>query len=385
MERLALIGVSHRRGGAAALEAWQQYFDADRLANLRALGFAEWVPLVTCNRWDVLVGLESTLDIDEARRRLTPPGQHWRPYAYVGDGALEQISRIAASLDSLNPGEDQIMAQVREAFKVAQSAGSTGKITSFAMHTALRIAKRVRREVALAPVNTSLFSLARPRLEQVLPPCARVAVIGAGDMGTLAAKSLADQAGVELLIVNRSPERARQLAKHLQARCMSLEQFLQHPPPLEALVCTTPVAHLINAPVLQQLPELRIIIDLGLPRNVDHHAAAARGLEVLDVDSLQSAGAARRDALMRKLAEAEQLVQDEVEAAVLEWTERQLGPAIKKLRDWYLETIGDALEPAEAAKLAHKFAHVPIKGLRAVAREHGLEAAQTFLEESGLV
>ncbi|HEX7023118.1 MAG TPA: glutamyl-tRNA reductase [Trueperaceae bacterium] len=381
MERFALIGVSHRRGGAAALEAWQHTFDADTLG---ALGFRERVTLSTCNRWDLLTVLPEGLSVEEARRRLTPAGQTARPYAYVGEGALEQLTRVAASLDSLNPGEDQIMAQVRAAFAEAQEAATVGPTLSFAFRAALRIAKRVRREVPLAPLHTSLFSLARPQLEQVLPPSSVVAVLGAGEMGALAARALAGLAGVRLLVVNRSPERGRQLAEELGAESLALGDFLGLPPRVQALVCATPVAGLVDGALLDKLGPPRLVVDLGVPRNLHPGAAEGRGVDVLDVDSLQRAGSARREALSGRLAEAEGIVREELDLAMAEWTERQLGPSIKRLRDWYLATIGDALPAEEAARLAHKFAHVPVKGLRAVAREHGLEAARTFLAETGL-
>ena len=384
MERLALIGVSHRRGGAAALERWQNAFSETLLAQPGALDFDEWVPLVTCNRWDLVVSLPEGLSLEEARRKLTPPGVTARPYAYVGEGALEQLTRIAASLDSLNPGEDQIMAQVRSAFDKARQAGTTGKTTSFALSTALRIAKRVRREVALAPLHTSLFSLARPELVRALPSGGTVAVLGAGEMGTLAAKTLAARPGMKLIVANRTPTRARQLAKHLGGESMGLEDFFANPPHVDALVCTTPVKDLVDDALLAKLPQVSLIVDLGLPRNVCKDAAARYGVRVLDVDTLQAAGQERRSALSDRLAEAEGVVQEEVEAASIEWTERLLGPSIKRLREMYLETIGDALPKDEAARLAHKFAHVPVKGLRAVARAHGLEAAKTFLVEAGL-
>lgn len=379
VERLALIGVSHRRGGAAALEAWQNRFETP---DFQRLGLQEWVPLVTCNRWELITVLPEGMNVAEARARLTPPGQSVRPYAFVGDGALEQLSRVAASLDSLNPGEDQIMAQVRSAFSAAQALGTTGKTTVFAFHTALRIAKKVRRDIDLAPLHTSLFSLARPQLERSLAPGDRVAVLGAGEMGTLAAKSLAENKNVQLTIVNRTPERAAQLGKHLGVESLSLAEFLAAPPPLDALVCALSAGDVVDERVLEKLPSLKTIVDLGVPRNLK--AGAARGLCVLDVDTLQAAGQLRRTELTDKLARAERLIQGELELALTEWTERQLGPSIKKLRDWYLDTIGDSLPAADAAKLAHKFAHVPVKGLRAVARAYGLGAAKVFLDETGL-
>jgi len=377
------MGVSHRRGGARALEAYQQAYAGEGGGLLRRAGLREFVPIVTCNRWDVAMVLPEGLEVEDVRRRLALDGQQ-RPYAFMADGALEQLARVASSLDSLNPGEDQIMRQVREAYTAAQRAGSTGATTAFAFETALRVAKRVRREVALAPVNASLFSLARPELEPLLPPGSAVAVLGAGEMGALAARSLAELSGVRVVVANRTAERAAAVARRSGAEAMALSSFLGDPPDVTALVCATPVRHLADAVLLGRMPSLKLAVDLGIPRNVDPAAARRRGVRVLDVDGLQAAGRERRSELSGKLAEAERIVRLELDEAVRAWTERQLGPSIRRLRALYLDTIGDALPPEAAERLAHKFAHVPVKGLRALAREHGLDAARTFLSEAGL-
>lgn len=380
MNRFALIGVSHRRGGAAALETWQAELSPEVI---RAKGFDSFVHIATCNRWDTFLILPEQLTMDEVRERLSPLDQKIRPYAYSGDAALEQLTRIASSLDSLNPGEDQIMKQVREAYLAARTQGTVDKAVAFAFETALKIAKKVRRDIDLAPMNTSLFSLARPEIEALIPKSANVAILGAGSMGTLAAKSLVFL-GYKTLIVNRSEDRARQLAKHLHQEYLSLDSFLKEDRSFDLLVCATPIKHLIDSNALKNLPNLKLVVDLGIPRNLDAEAAEALGIKVLDVDRLQLAGQVRREELGQKLAEAEKLILIELELALDDWSEKQIGSGIKQLRDWYLATIGDSLEADAAQKLAHKFAHVPIKGLRAIAREYGPEAAKLFLQESGL-
>jgi glutamyl-tRNA reductase len=374
VDRLALIGVSHRRGGAELIERYQAAFPVE------ALPFRSSVLLSTCNRWDVVGMLPEGVTLTQARDRLS---LDIRPYAYTGEAALEQLTRIAASLDSLNPGEDQIMSQVREAFAESKADATL----AFAFQNALRIAKKVRTEIDLAPMDTSLFSLAKPRLEHLLPTGGSVAVLGLGKMGTLAAKSLASS-GKCVYIVNRSRNRLEEFLKSLPDGQtlipMGLEAFLNNPPQVDALVCATPIKHLVDDVLLAKLPALKAIVDLGIPRNADADAARRLGIEVLDVDSLQALGQQRRVVLANKLAQAERIVQNEVELAMSEWTEKQLGPSIKKLRDMYIQTIAEVLSPQEAEKLAHKFAHVPVKGLRAIAREYGFDAAKLFLSEAGL-
>lgn len=383
MERLALIGVSQRRGGTQALEAWTRRFQSG--PPLDSEFFSEIVPITTCNRCDLVVALKDGVSLEAARAALAPDGT--RGYAYTDEAALEQLCRVAASLDSLNPGEDQIMNQVRTAFEEARAGGTVGPTAGFAFQTALRIAKRVRREVPLAPARASLFSLARPEFERLLPGTATVAVVGAGEMGGVAARSLSARAGTKLLVVNRSVGRARVLADELTAEAVSLETFLREAPQVHGLVTATPAEHLIGDSFLRHQSDLRVIADLGLPRNVEP-AAVPRGIKLIDLGAMQALGERRRGQLKAHLAQAEGIIREEVEVALGDWSERQMGSAIAFLHERYRQTLqdllGELLEPGELDRIAHRFAHLPVKGLRGLARRHGLEAAQAFLEEAGL-
>lgn len=378
MDRLAVIGVSHRRGGAEALAAWhERYLDA---RSLDPLGLGRAVVLATCNRWEAAVHLPDGISAAEARRRLAGEGP--LPYAYVRDGALERLIRVASGLDSLNPGEDQIMRQVRSAYLAARDDGRTDATLSYAFERSLRAAKRVRREVALAPMSTSLFSLARPEFEASLRPGAGVLVLGAGEMGQLVARSVRDL-GFDVTIANRTVERAERIAETLGVRAARLEDVLSEPPTVEAIVCATPARGLLDAEVLRRSGAL-LCVDLGVPRNVLPGAGEAAGVRILDVDTLEEAGAERRAELRDKLGDAERLVFEELDAAVDEWNEKQLGPSIRRLRERTLATLETTLPSEEANKLVGRLVHDPIKGLRAIAREHGVDVARTYLAETGL-
>lgn len=383
MERLTLIGVSQRRGGSAALRAWNAWLQSHPQLPPEV---EERVTLLTCNRSELILALAEGTSLEPLRARLIPPHLP-RGYAFAGEAALEHLARVAASLDSVNPGEGQIMQQVRQAFEAAREAGTVGPITAFAFQQALRIGKRVRREVALAPARTSLFSLARPVLEDLLPGSARVAVVGVGKMGTLAARSLATLEGVELWLVNRSLGKAQALAEALGARAMGLEVFLERPPSLDALVAATPVAGLFSFSFFRQQPRLRAVVDLGLPPNVVPEAVGKARL--LDLDYLERLGNERRARLQADLARAEAIVLQEVEGVVAEWAERSIGPAIARMRELYRltlrELVGERVEPELLERLAHRFAHLPAKGLRGLLRQHGVEAALAFLQEAGLL
>ncbi len=384
MEGLTLIGVSHRRGGIAALEAWHDAFPESGLGErLGLVGVRAWALVATCNRWDVVLVRPPGVGLERVRSALTPARSPRKPYAYDGEAALEHLARVAASLESLNPGEDQIMRQVRDAYAAARAAGRGDAELAFAFDTALRLAKQVRREIALAPLHTSLFSLARADVEAALNGGAHAVVLGAGEMGGLAARALRSIPNVMLTIVNRGHERAQELAAKVEADVCDLEHFLAHPLEARVLVSAAPLRGRLERSVLERVAGLRLVVDLGIPRSVDP-ADAPEGVRILGVDGLREAGEARRAALVDRLADAERLLRSGLDEAVGAWNERALAPAIRALVEHYTQLVGDALPEHEAERLARAVARVPIKGLRAVAREHGLAAAATFLAETGL-
>lgn len=385
VDSLILIGVSHRRGGAEALETYAlDHVDRPLPARLEALGVGAWFELRTCNRVDVVLVRPDGLDVDRLRAAIAPPRLARRPYAFVGEAALEQLARVASSLDAMNPGEDQVMRQVRDAAQAARGAGRVDATLSFAVDAALRVAKRVRREVPLAPRDASLFSLARADVEAALAGGGRAVVVGAGEMGRLAARSLVSISGVDLVIVNRDLERARRVAGDLGGTAVALADVAGRGLDATVLVGATTGGRLVDDAWLAGAPSLRLAVDLGLPRTIDGEAARARGVRVLDVDALRSAGERRRHALEEHLAAAEAVLRAGVDEAMGAWTERSLAPSIRALHAWIEATLGDVLPAGEAHRLARRVAHVPVKGLRAVAREHGLAAARTFLAETGL-
>jgi len=348
VERLAVVGVSHLRGGAEALEHWQQNFNSDVI---KEKNLTEYVSIATCNRWDLTMVLPEQASVASISKEFQPSGSTFQPYTYVGDDALRHITRVASSLDSLNPGEDQIMNE-----------------------TAMRIAKKVRREVGISPMETSLFSLACPILREKLDAGATIAVLGAGKMGALAVKSLSDF-GYKVIVVNRTEE----LAKPFDFPVVKLDDFMANPQQVQALVCATPVKDLIQLEFAKQFADLRVIVDLGIPRNVDMEVAAV--LELLNVDTLQKAGQVRREELKDKLEQADLVIQEEIQEALALWSEKLLGPSICQMREDYKKTLLEVLPEAEVNKVLGRLLHGPIKGIRAVAREHGYEAAKRYFDE----
>jgi glutamyl-tRNA reductase len=381
MNRLAIIGTSQRRGGTQALEAWTLHVQS---LSSWPEAVSEVVPLLTCNRCELVLAFDDTVSLASIRQMLSPSG--FLGYAFADEAALEHLCRVASSLDALNPGEDQIMKQVREAYETSKALGWVGPVTGFAFQTALRIAKSVRHKIPMAPANASLFSLVRPEFEKLLHPEATVAVVGSGKMGSLAARNLSEK-NYRLILVNRSIERARALAEECGAMAMDLHGFFSSPPQIHGLVTATPVEHLISQAFLQSQGSLKVIADLGLPRNV-WPAIVPRTVELFDLDKMQDLGNVRRSQIKGQVAQAEAMIQHELEQALGEWAERKMSQSIVMLRQHYHETLrqvlGERVSPQELERIVNRMVHFPIKGLRGLAKRQGVEAATIFLEEMDL-
>jgi len=214
----------------------------------------------------------------------------------------------------------------------------------------------------------------------VLRPGDRVAVIGAGEMGRAAAVALGrDDLGLDVLVVNRDEGRGAGLATEVGGRWAPLEAFLASPEPVAAAVCATPRRHLLDAPTLAAMRGLRVAVDLGTPPNVDAGAARAIGIDVVGHAELEEAGRRRRERIARRLARAEAVVLEELDAALEAWTIRELAPAIGRLRAHYVTSLADLVAQADAERLARRLAHAPLKGLRELARRYGVGAAEAFV------
>jgi glutamyl-tRNA reductase len=388
MNRLALIGVSHRRGGSRVLSEYHEAYRRRGVAErLRSVGIYAFVEFATCNRIDVLVSNPSLLPLGTLRAALNVAGAPRKPYAFVGEGALEQLARVAASVDSLNPGEDQIMRQVRDAAQAARVRGEVDSSLSFAIDAALRIARRVRREVALAPRDTSLFSLVRPQIEALIASRGgrlRALVLGAGEMARLSAKLLRGLSGVELVIANRDLARAHQLAAEVGGESRSLASLADGPPAVELVVAAIPGSKLLPPQWLASVAGLALVVDLGVPPAIDARVAHSLQVPLIDSYALERLGEQRRQVLDERLREAERVIQLGVADEMIEWAQRSLSPAIQHLHALYQAELRDLLPDAEARSVALRLANIPVRGLRALARDHGVDAVRTFTAESGL-
>ena len=339
---LTLVGLSHRGTSVAVRErAFVPLPQAGELAASLATE-GEAVCLSTCNRTELyLVGEdaeERALVVLESISGLA--GEQLRAVVYrLADEAVAlHLLRVAAGLDSLVPGEGEILGQVRAAFE----AGTTGPVLDRLFRQALHAGKKVRAETAIAESPASVSSAAAALAQQVfgrLDGC-RVLLVGAGHVAELAARSLAARGASIAFVANRSPQRAAELASGFAGEGIGLERAAAALGEIDVVVSSTgsPGWVLLRDEVEAALRGRKgrplFLIDLAVPRDLDPAIHELDACYLYDIDDLESVVASSLAGRRREAARAEAIVAEEAEG-FREWqASREVVPAIASLRAW---------------------------------------------------
>jgi glutamyl-tRNA reductase len=307
---------------------------------------AEGFIISTCNR--VEVGGVVADDVDGAEtlisflaERHAVPAEHLRPYlyAFTGEAAVRHMFQLAAGLDSMVLGEEQIQTQLKVALADAQAAGMAGQLIARLLQTALAVGKLVRTETGIARQHLSVVSvaleIARERLGGL--EGRQVLVVGAGRMAELALKHLRGEAGA-ITIVNRSLDRARALAQGYGAVALPFEQLELAIGEADVVVSATAAPdQVISAAMVERATAGRnaplLLLDLAVPRDIDRATASLPGVALWDVDSMQAICEANRSAREAEVAHAEELVGAELAKFMEWWGTQRVVPTIRALRE----------------------------------------------------
>ncbi|HYG36384.1 MAG TPA: glutamyl-tRNA reductase, partial [Clostridia bacterium] len=193
---------------------------------------SEVVVVSTCNRVEVYgVAAGAHVNVPRMLQELSGNGTDFSPYLYVKDGAeaVEHLFSVASGLDSMVLGETEITGQIKQAYQTAQEAKLTGKVTNRLFQTALQTAKEIRTETSIGRGATSVGSVAVELAERIFDQDLSdktVMIIGAGKMGEACARHLAKKAARQVLVTNRSFERASNLASEFGGRAVPFEELL---------------------------------------------------------------------------------------------------------------------------------------------------------------
>ena len=345
---LVLVGTSHRFAPIELRE--RMAFEPAQGAEIaaRVAGAAgEAVALGTCNRVCVYV---ADADGEAARGRALDelgelagmPASGLEPSLYVktDDDAALHLFRVAAGLDSLVPGEAQILGQVRAAYEAADDRGVAGPVLHRLFRQALHTGRRVRRETAIGETPASVSAAAAGLAARVFDDLAqrRVLVIGAGKMAELAAADLIARGVGELVVANRSRERGAALAERLGGRAVTLDALAAEVATADVVIASTGSEGLVlTASDVQKARHERrgepvFFIDIAVPRDLDPAINELDGCFLYDIDDLErvveESIVVRRD----EAARAEAIVLEEADAFRAWRRALDVVPAIALLR-----------------------------------------------------
>ena len=263
------------------------------------------------------------------------------------DDVTDHLFSVAAGLDSAVLGESEVLGQVRRAWERAQGEQASGPVLGALFRHAVETGKRVRSETAIARGITSLshgaVALAADRRTDGLSG-ARVAVVGAGEMGEGVAQALSGRGVESLVVANRTAERADALVAALPdapgpvatTDLSDLTWLLTGADVVFTSVGTShPIverAHLELAAAARTGRGDLVVVDLGVPRNVEPAAAAVDGVVLLDMEDLRAAVAEAIGGRQDEVAAASGIVTDEVERYRAASRARDAAPIVSALR-----------------------------------------------------
>ncbi len=392
-----VVGLSHRTAPVEVRERLAvapQDLERELRDIAQEAGFEEALLISTCNRVELYATSKNPIQAAQnakqtLSKRLADTAVDDVLYQERGIDVVRHVFRVASSLDSLVVGEPQILGQVKEAYDAANEAGTMGTLLGRCFTQAFATAKRVRNETGIAEGTVSVSSIACELAKKIFGNLEgrRTLLLGAGEMGEAAARSLR-QTGTQLHVVNRSDERAHALAEACDGRAVPYERLTTELADADVVIASTASPKFVLTPQLMKgVVRTRrhrplFIIDIAVPRDVDPRVGNMDNVFVYDVDDLQQVAEENLAVRAREAAQAERIVEEEVESFLTWRRSLELAPTIVALRKRFgrvaeeelqramsrLHSVSDsdrAVLEAMSRSLVNKLLHQPMTELKA--------------------
>jgi glutamyl-tRNA reductase len=392
-----ILGINHRTAPVALRE--KVAFSEERLlAALRALrqevGVAEVVILSTCNRTELYwAGSASGAELSQWLERHHGNNLDLASSLYVHQEsrAVEHAFSVASGLDSMVLGEAQILGQLKDAYRAAQQAGSTGPSLNKLFQAAFSAAKRVRSETRIGENAVSLASATVSLARRVYSDLSAhtALMVGAGDMNALAARHFISAGVKRMVIANRSLGRAQALAAELKAHAVGLDALDHELAQADIVItCTASPVPLITKAAAEAAIRARrrrpiFMVDLAVPRDIDPAVADLEDVYLFSIDDLQQLIDENRQQREVAAGGARLVIDEEVARFLTESRAKDAGPAIRALRDQAEGIRSNTVEQARrllaagkspdevieylANTLTNRLLHTPTQALRQAA------------------
>ena len=351
--KLLLTGLNHRTAPVEVRErlAFEDKALPQALDDLkRRPGLLEGMILSTCNRVEVAVTADEQADVESAVEGFLADSRQveraWvTPYLYRFDGpeAIRHLFRVASSLDSMVVGEPQILGQMKSAYALAREHGAMGGFLGQVIDRALSVAKRVRSETDIGESAVSVSYAAVELAREIFGALQgkKVLVIGAGKMAESAARHLRRAGVSEILVTNRTRERAEAMAEECGGRVLDYEYFEDAVPEVDIVLASSGAPHFILTPdqmrsaMSKRRNRPMFLIDIAVPRNIDPAVNELDSVFLYDIDDLGKVVDDNLRGRIETAKEAEEIVREEVERMVVRLKTRDAAPAIVMLQEQF--------------------------------------------------
>ena len=326
-DAIVLLGVNHKTTPLAVRE--KLALSAGYEEPLRALGqlaaLKEYYLLSTCNRVEVLF---TCRNVEQAQQlvmdlmftsAITTEERDSYVYRHVNSEAVEHLFLVAASLDSMIVGEAQILGQLKEAYRHATKAESTGFVLNKLLHKSFSVAKRVRTETRIGAHAVSISYAAVELARKIFGELAgkKVMLVGAGEMAELAAEHLVGQGVDEVIVANRTLQRAINLARCYNGRAVSLEELLDQLQHVDIIISSTGAPDLILRkedvrPVMRERRNRPLFfIDIAVPRDLDPAINDLDNVYLYDIDDLMHVVEMNKTERDKEAVKAQRIIAEE--------------------------------------------------------------------------
>ena len=317
----------------------------DALGELaRARSVNEAAILSTCNRTELYLSGEQPHGVAEwlaQYHRFSP--EELSPYLYTlpREQAVRHAFRVASGLDSMVLGEPQILGQLKEAVRVAESAGTLGTVLHKLFQRSFAVAKEVRTTTQVGVNSVSMAAAAVKLAARIFPSVAdqHVLFIGAGEMIDLCATHFAAQSPMRITVANRTLERAHALAHRFNGRAIELRTLAEHLHEHDIVVsCTASSLPILGKGLVERALKARrhrpmFMVDLAVPRDIEREVGDLDDVFLYTVDDLQEIVQGNLDARRSAVEQAEAIIETQVGQFMHWMVARESVPLIRLLRD----------------------------------------------------
>jgi glutamyl-tRNA reductase len=376
---------------------------------------AEFVLLSTCNRVELYSAGSSSagagdVDGEELANFLSEfhglALKEFREFLYVyrDNDAVRHLLMVASSLDSMVVGESQIIAQVKESYSLACRAKSTGKILNRLFHCGFATSKKVHTITSISNSRVSVAGVAVELAKQLFADVssAKTVVIGAGEMGELLVQHLLHVGCKDIVVVNRSYERALDIAARFGIRGRKWEELHEQLIAANIVIASAAVQdYLFGKNSFREIVNSRragtlLIIDIAVPRNFEPTINELEDVYLYSIDDLSNVVEQNRKAREKDITEGMQIVEESVTDFMDWFRARDIGPLIGQMRqkftqigqkelDGFFAGLGQEAPCREAAesmvkRIVNRLLHCIIKNVNLVAQRHGPAEAAKLID-----